>query len=196
MNNKEIKEKRLKGYFIEAAKEILKGEGLECANVRNIAERAGYSYATLYNYFKDLKELIFECTKDFCDECKDFVTAQVQELPDGMEKIKKIIMAYINFFVQYYSIFELFFLERISGMGIKRDSIKVILKLLDDLCSKQWEYSIKNNLIDKQSALKNMELLRYTVTGLLLFYINRRHPDTYNDFINLCEKNINALIES
>jgi hypothetical protein len=81
-------------------------------------------------------------------------------------------------------------------MGIKRDSIKVILTLLDDLCSKQWEYSIKNNLIEKQSALKNMELLRYTVTGLLLFYINRRHPDTYNDFINLCEKNINALILS
>ena len=55
----------MRGYFIQAAKEILKGEGLESMSVRNIADQAGYSYATLYNYFKDVKDLILECIKDF-----------------------------------------------------------------------------------------------------------------------------------
>ena len=41
MQKKEIQEQRIKGYFIEAAKEMLKGEGLKSISVRNIAERAG-----------------------------------------------------------------------------------------------------------------------------------------------------------
>ena len=53
MEKKEIQEQRMRGYFIQATKEIIKGEGIKSVSVRNIADRAGYSYATLYNYFKD-----------------------------------------------------------------------------------------------------------------------------------------------
>ena len=53
MERKKIQEERIRGYFIQATKEILKGEGLSALSVRNIADRAGYSYATLYNYFKE-----------------------------------------------------------------------------------------------------------------------------------------------
>ena len=62
MKNKIIQEQRIKGYVIQAAKEILKGEGLKSISVRNIADQAGYSYATLYNYFKDinLEETFYE----------------------------------------------------------------------------------------------------------------------------------------
>ena len=60
MEKKQIQEQRIKSYFIQATKEILKGEGLKCISVRNIADKAGYSYATLYNYFKDVQDLIHE----------------------------------------------------------------------------------------------------------------------------------------
>jgi AcrR family transcriptional regulator len=69
MKNKEIQEQRMRGYFIQATKNILKGEGLKSISVRNIADQAGYSYATLYNYFKDVNELIFLCVNDFQEEC-------------------------------------------------------------------------------------------------------------------------------
>ena len=65
MKNKELQEKRMKGYFIQATKDILKGEGLKGISVRNIADQAGYSYATLYNYFKDINDLVFVCVNDF-----------------------------------------------------------------------------------------------------------------------------------
>ncbi len=65
MKNKEVQELRMKNYFIQATKEILKGEGLQAVSVRNVADKAGYSYATLYNYFKDITELIFVCVNDF-----------------------------------------------------------------------------------------------------------------------------------
>ena len=105
MKNKEIQEERIKGYFIEAAKEMLKGEGLKSISVRNIADRAGYSYTTLYNYFKDLNELIFLCVKDFQNECAQSISDEVRNKPQGFEKIKAITKAYINYFVQYPGIF-------------------------------------------------------------------------------------------
>lgn len=88
MGNKEIQEQRMKGYFIEASKDILKGEGLKSISVRNIAERAGYSYATLYNYFSDVKDLIFECVVDFQEECESFIKAETKKSQPGLEKIK------------------------------------------------------------------------------------------------------------
>ena len=133
MERKKIQEQRMKGYFIEATKEILKGEGLKCVSVRNIADKAGYSYATLYNYFKDVKELIFECVKDFQDECEELVKNETKKCPRGKDKIKAIIKSYMKYFVQYPGIFELFFLEKISDFGSKQPTIELIRTFLERL---------------------------------------------------------------
>ncbi len=106
-----VQEERMKNYFIQATKEILRGEGLKVVSVRNIAERAGYSYATLYNYFSDVNELIFECINDFQEECREFINERKKNSEKGIDKIKDTVIAYANFFVQHPGIFELFYLE-------------------------------------------------------------------------------------
>ncbi|MDD5061870.1 MAG: TetR/AcrR family transcriptional regulator, partial [Candidatus Marinimicrobia bacterium] len=123
MIKKEIQEQRIRGYFIEATKELLKGEGLKSVSVRNIADRAGYSYATLYNYFNDAKDLIFVCVKDFQVECAAFVRNETTQGGHGIEKIKAIINAYVKYFVQYPGIFELFFLEKVADISSKQSTI-------------------------------------------------------------------------
>ncbi len=106
----------------------------------------------------------------------------------------KILKAYINYFIQYPGIYELFFLER-TGMGIKKNTVQVIFTLLDNLCKEQWASCIKNSHFNSIQVIFIKEQLKYSVTGLLLFYINRKHPETYNDFILLCEKQINYMLK-
>src|ERR1035437_3316379 len=165
MQKKEIQEQRIKGYFIEAAKEMLKGEGLKSISVRNIAERAGYSYTTLYNYFKDLNELIFLCVKDFQNECELSVLDEIKKTPRGTEKIKAITKAYIKYFVQYPGIFELFFIEKISNIGSKQPTTELISTFLDRLCDQEWEYCINQQLMSKETANAVMRQLRFSTTG-------------------------------
>ena len=55
-----IKNKRVKSYFVEAAKGIILSEGVENVSVRKVADRAGYTFTTIYNYFRDLNELLQE----------------------------------------------------------------------------------------------------------------------------------------
>jgi len=194
MQKKEIQEQRIKGYFIEATKEMLKGEGLKSISVRNIAERAGYSYTTLYNYFKDLNELIFLCVKDFQNECESFIEDETKKAPRGTEKIKAITKGYIKYFVQYPGIFELFFIEKISNIGSKQPTTELISTFLDRLCQEEWDYCIREKITTSDEADIIMKQLRFTVTGMLLLYLNRMQPADYNEFIALTEGQLTHIL--
>ncbi|MDD4374461.1 MAG: TetR/AcrR family transcriptional regulator [Bacteroidales bacterium] len=194
MKNKEIQEKRMKEYFIQATKSILKGEGLKSISVRNIADQAGYSYATLYNYFKDVNDLIFLCVNDFQEECKLFVISKTKKTPKGLDRIKDTVFAYISYFVEYPGIFDLFYLARVGDFGNKQTTINVISNSLDDVCESEWNYCISRNLlpIEKLDSFKNQ--LKYAVIGLLLLYLNRRTPDSYSEFMDQANFQIDNIL--
>lgn len=194
MKNKEIQEKRMKDYFIQATKSILKGEGIQALSVRNIADQAGYSYATLYNYFKDVNDLVFLCVADFHEECRSFVRNQTKKTPNGIEKLKSSIMAYISFFVEYPGIFDLFFITKVGDFGNKQKTIDVISNSLNSVCEADWNYCISHKLISSEKSEIIKSQLTYTVTGLLLFYMNRRTPSSYLEFISEANAQIDNLL--
>lgn len=185
--NKELQESRMRGYFIEAAKETLKGEGIKALNVRYVAERAGYSFATLYNYFKDLNELIFICVKDFMDECETYIDQQSSDLQPGKERLRIRIMAYINYFTQYPGIFEVFFVERMNDIGARQPTALMIYEFTDRIGQEDINYLKENGLISTETAEFIKLNIRNSITGLMLFYNNRLQPSDYKDFKNLAE---------
>ena len=103
MRNRQIQEERIKTYFLDSAKNLLRAEGLKGVSVRNVAYRAGYSYATLYNYFKDINDLLFRCVEDFCQEVGDFVAARTEGGAPGREGLRRTARAYVEYFVEYPS---------------------------------------------------------------------------------------------
>ena len=194
VKNKTIQEKRMKEYFIQATKDILKGEGLKSISVRNIAEKAGYSYATLYNYFVDVNELIFLCVSDFQQECKEFVVNHTKKNQRGIEKIKSIVMAYIGYFVEYPGIFELFYLAKVGDFGEKQTTIDLIGTSLDKICESEWNYSLSRKLVQIEKIELVKSQLKFTVIGLLLLYLNRRIPASYSEFINGANLQIDNML--
>lgn len=191
IKNKELQEMRMRGYFIQATKDILKGEGLSSVNVRGIAEQAGYSYATLYNYFNDINDLVFECVNDFQEECRQFVYDQSKSKSPGIEKLKGKVMAYIKFFVEYPGIFEIFYLAKGKDFGNKQTIIEVIGNSLDNVCGEEWDYLKDKKTFSSEHAERMKAQLRYSVIGLLLLYLNRLTPANYQEFI----KEANAMID-
>jgi AcrR family transcriptional regulator len=194
MERKEIQELRMKGYFIEATKDILKGEGLKNTSVRNIAERAGYSFATLYNYFKDVKELIFYCVKDFQTECELHVKEKTEKITAGPKRLKAINKAYLEYFIQYPGIFELFFIEKLSDITGNQEASALIVSFLDRLCEQDWNYCIEHKLTTEKDAARIKATLLNVTTGLLLLYIHRRHPKDYTEYIKLAGSQIDHLL--
>ncbi|NJK84900.1 MAG: TetR/AcrR family transcriptional regulator [Bacteroidales bacterium] len=142
----------MKEYFIQATKDILKGEGIQSISVRNIANQAGYSYATLYNYFKDVNDLVFLCVSDFQEECRVFVENRTKGIKKGKERLKKDIQGYIEFFCEYPGIFELFYLTRMSDFGGKKSIIHVINNSLSDICEEDWGECLNQKIINSHEV--------------------------------------------
>jgi len=195
VDRKEIQEQRMKGYFIQATKDILKGEGLRAVSVRNIADRAGYSYATLYNYFSDVKDLVFECVKDFQDEAEEFIKLETNNVKPGLKKIKSIAQAYMKYFVQYPGIFELFYIEKTSDVAKKQNTIELIYSFLDRLLQDDWQYCIDQGIVSGDEAKMKGQQLQYSVLGMLLLYITRKHPASYAEFMKISGKQIDGILE-
>jgi AcrR family transcriptional regulator len=195
MDKKDIQEQRMRNYFIEAAKEIIRGEGFKAISVRNIAERAGYSYTTLYNYFKDIKDLIFVCVTDFQDECVQFISDQVKKDLNGIDGVKSKAIAFSDYFIQYPGIFELFYVEKISDLDAQQSTTKLIYSFLDRICEDDWNYCIEKKLLTKEETEDYKTQLQFFITGLLLFYLNRRQPSDYKEFITLRDRQVNNLLK-
>ncbi len=100
---------RTKMYFIEAAKDMIESQGVESVSVRNIAESAGYSYPTLYNYFHDLSELLWE-TKGFMILDLVEIMRQKTSYPmKDMEEVKGGFKAYIQYYLDHPNVFKFFY---------------------------------------------------------------------------------------
>ncbi|MCX6147281.1 MAG: TetR/AcrR family transcriptional regulator [Candidatus Kapabacteria bacterium] len=195
MGNKEIQEERMRGYFIQSTKDILKGEGIKNISVRNISERAGYSFATLYNYFKDVKELIFLCVQDFQDECLEHVIMRSSNIESGLPKIKAICNSYIEYFVQYPGIFELFFIERLSDIGNNQESSELIISFLNRLCENEWVSLVEKEVLTFEQTKVKKSILNYSTIGLMLIYMNRRHPESYKEFLEEVNLTLDTILK-
>jgi len=190
-----IQEERMKSYFIEATKEILKGEGLRAVNVRSIAQKAGYSFATIYNYFKDAKDLVFECVRDFLDECEVFIKNETENVEHGKEKLKVISKAYIKYFIQYPSTFELFFIEKPNNLAGKQSTIEMINGFYEKVCNDEWQHLISAGEIDVDEKNKLHSQLNYIILGMLLLYIHRKQPASYSEFQNEIDQQLNTILD-
>ncbi len=196
MEKKEIQEQRMRGYFIEATKDLLKGEGLKSVSVRSVAERAGYSFGTIYNYFRDINELVFLCVQDFQNECQQQVEAKCKRTPAGIETIRKTVLAYVEYFVEYPGIFELFFLERMSGIGNKQPTSALIYSFLDRLCEKSWTSLEGQGTYSGERIELAKNQLRFVTAGMLVYYNNRRIPESYPEFMQLLEAQVGLVFRA
>ncbi|CQR46359.1 Bacterial regulatory proteins, tetR family [Paraliobacillus sp. PM-2] len=83
-NRKTIQRERMWRYFLDGAVEIIEEEGVEQITIRKIAERAGYTSSTAYNYFKDLSHLKFFAAMHF-------TTNYINDLPTYVAKGKNTV---------------------------------------------------------------------------------------------------------
>ena len=195
MSNKELQEQRVKGYFIDAAKQMIKGEGIRSVSARGVSEYAGYSYATLYNYFKDLKELIFICVDDFLQEIRDYVKQNSNQDAKSLAGIISKTTTYSNYFVQYIGIFDLLFLEKMPEFSFTQGKSNEICNLIIELTEENWlELQTEKNWTDEYRTSKQ-DKFRLFLAGALLYYLNRRIPSDYREFLTNLKANISDILE-
>jgi len=191
MSRKEFQKKRKRGYFIEAAKKIIREEGTQNLTVKKVADLAGFAPGTLYNYFSNLNALYAYCVEEFWNECKIQVERSVKNIEDPKEKIIVSSNAYANYFIDNQNVFKLIFLEDLKNVpeDIKEKVYNPeVVKLLGEYLKQLTE--------GKKEIEKLGNIVANYIHGILLFFIMDRADETREEINNLLKDNINYILES
>lgn len=196
MDKKEIQKQRMMTYFINAAKEIIKEEGVKNLSVRKVGDRAGYSYATIYNYFADLNTLLFYCVFDFLEDCYKYLVSFKEDEIDERQQILIYSIEYFRYFAQHPDIFKLVFVEDLGAppkqiMEVNpQPSVALLLEQSIIECAKA-------GYIEEGNVEVLGELIASSIHGKLLFYVQNRILDGTDGekIIDMIKNEIKFLIK-
>lgn len=111
---KKLQTARMWRYFLDAASELMKEKKLDQITIRQIADRAGYTSSTVYNYFRDLSHLKFFAAMRF-------TRPYLLDLPNYMEKgtntIEKWLYAWECFCRHSFALPEVYRMLYIENLG-------------------------------------------------------------------------------
>ncbi len=117
---KERERQEMRSKIIEAATAMFVTEGYEKTSIRNIAERIEYSPATIYLYYSDKDELLYEVQKQAFGKLEEtFARDVTSNIP--LERLTQICHSYVRFGKQNPQLYELMFTIKAPMNNIKDD---------------------------------------------------------------------------
>ena len=115
---KDREREEMKDLILEAAKRISIEEGFEKVSIRKIAEEIEYSPGTIYLYFKNRDEILFEihniAFQKFYEE-----QLKISHIKEPFEKLREHGRVYIKFGLDNPDLYELMFIVQAPGNEIE-----------------------------------------------------------------------------
>jgi AcrR family transcriptional regulator len=96
VERKQRHKEELKKDILTAARELFTERGWESTSIRNMAEKIEYSPATIYLYYKDKNEIIFDLHREGFKLLIDYFGV-LKGVTDPFERLKAMGRAYIRF---------------------------------------------------------------------------------------------------
>ena len=168
-------------------------EGISDLSVRKIGEAAGFSYATIYNYFKDLNHLLWHVTMSFINDITGFLGVLLGKKPFFLADAQTLYRAYSDYFLERPNVFQLLFFGQIgeappefAGMDDKpelAESVLINLEASGECCPL--------NDSDKRTAAA---LLTSSVHGMLLLRITGKSTGSKELFLTGMDAMLEFLI--
>lgn len=112
MGTKERRERQkenLRQEILDAASEMFAAEGFENVSMRKIAEKIEYSPTTIYLYFKDKSDLIFQLCEESFAKLGQVLERIKQKNDDPLDALRDAARAYVKFGLQHPNHYKVIF---------------------------------------------------------------------------------------
>lgn len=84
-SREKLKQHRIMKYFIQSTIKIIQEESIGAVTIRKVANSAGYTSATLYNYFDNLSHLIFLANMNHLEDYNKKLFACISDCENPVE---------------------------------------------------------------------------------------------------------------
>lgn len=119
-DRKEREKQEMRKLIINAAMEMFVKEGFDKTSIRNIADKIEYSPATIYLYYKDKDELLYEVQGQAFMELYTTFSRDVTAT-DPLERLKQLLRSYITFGFEHPDLYDLMFILRSPMNAVEND---------------------------------------------------------------------------
>src|SRR5665647_706611 len=163
-----LKNQRVRSYFVQAAKKIILDEGVENISVRKVADLAGYTFSTIYNYFNNLNELLQDVKTDMIHDLILHMQKKAPQKVSDLDDIKKQNRMYIEYFIENPNIFRFFYSYRLQPVQ------KNPAEILDFSMQYQETYRgfVERGIIKESEVGVLAKTIIYSIQGLLALYFS------------------------
>lgn len=108
---KERDKQEMRKSIIDAAMHMFMYEGYDNVSIRKLADKIEYSPATIYLYYKDKDELLYDVQAESFGRLMDIFKAAATSA-DPIEKLRQIGHAYLTFGLDNPQLYELMFIMK------------------------------------------------------------------------------------
>ena len=196
---KEREKQELKELILLKAKEIMARDGQDGLSIRKIANEIEYSPATIYLYFQDKDEILYQMmNKGF-----SLMSASMDEsfaIEDPLKRLYEIGRCYVEFGVQNWDWYDLMFNSSSPMNHIERCSVEwgpgiTLFEYLVKTCEDTIVYTGRKELESRALALQLWStvhgLVNLSSTQRLCVVIPEAHEsDIQNQLVDQTLKNI------
>jgi AcrR family transcriptional regulator len=121
IRHRQAREKQeLRQAILTAAGELFLEQGYERFSLRKVAERIGYSPTTIYLYFRDKDDLLFNVVDEGFVRFGQQLVAAAESQEDPWERIIALGRAYVAFGLQNPVYYQLMFMQRTDFLTQKQ----------------------------------------------------------------------------
>lgn len=97
--------------LLDAARELLEGEGYAAVTMRRVAERAEYGLGTVYSYFSDKDDLLYAIARaDFARTTEQM--RAIRDTETGVAAVRGMLLTYVRFGLDQPRTYQVMFMLR------------------------------------------------------------------------------------
>lgn len=163
-----LKAQRVKSYFVEATKKIILEEGVENVSVRKVADLAGYTFSTIYNYYENLNELLQDVKADMINDLMLHMQSALPGKVFHLNDIKKQNRLYVGYFIDHPNVFSFFYSYRLHPVEKDRgDVLDFSIQYLET-----YRGFVESGVIRESEVASLAKTFIYSLHGLLALYFS------------------------
>ncbi|HOZ72542.1 MAG TPA: TetR/AcrR family transcriptional regulator [Spirochaetales bacterium] len=195
MDRKQAKKERTRRFFLDAAKGIIRAEGVDSLTTKKIGEKAAYSYASIYNYFENFNGLVCECLEELARESADWVAARIKgETP--AERVVDFARLMIEANAREPNVYSVFLSTNIDyGYFARRDGRPFVHPAYPLLLAELERFPELSSGGERGEARVLADILTYVFHSKLHFYIRYGTPTSLKRLHAEVEEEVRFILD-
>ncbi|WP_349408933.1 TetR/AcrR family transcriptional regulator [Pseudalkalibacillus sp. SCS-8] len=183
---KKVEKELTREMIMDAARELFSQEGYQNVSMRKIAKELDYSHGAIYYHFQNKAELFYALVdQDF--HLLDLTVERILSLPlERSEKLKEILLGFIEFGLTHPSHYEIMFL-------IKDEEVQYHVQAAPDTSYRKFAEAV-STLSQGSPTVQQIWSIFLSLHGFVAHYW--RHGTPYNEVQSLAEAHVSFILKA